>query len=75
VQRLTFVCLASYLLVGGLGLLVVPELTLRLLLSNGTYGDLATYQLTSQNKAELELKYRVYKVTVPEEPQTLRPHS
>jgi hypothetical protein len=38
-QRLTFIYLASYLLVGGFGLLVVPELTLRLLLSNGTYGD------------------------------------
>src|SRR5262249_56871857 len=39
VQRLTFVYLASYLLVGGFGFLVVPELTLRLLLSNGSYGD------------------------------------
>jgi hypothetical protein len=39
VQRLTFIYLASYLLVGGLGLLVVPELALRLLLSNGSYGD------------------------------------
>src|SRR5262249_50739934 len=39
VQRLTFIYLASYLLVGGLGLFVVPELTLRLLLSNGSYGD------------------------------------
>src|SRR5215470_9787982 len=38
-QRLTFIYLSSYLLVGGLGLLVVPELTLRLLLSNGSYGD------------------------------------
>ena len=38
-QQLTFVYLSSYLLVGGLGLLVVPELTLRLLLSNGSYGD------------------------------------
>ena len=38
-QRLSFVYLASYLLVGGFGLLVVPELTLRLLLSNGSYGD------------------------------------
>ena len=38
-QRLTFIYLASYLLVGGSGLLVVPELTLRLLLSNGSYGD------------------------------------
>jgi hypothetical protein len=39
VQRLTFIYLASYLLVGGLGFLVMPELTLRLLLSNGSYGD------------------------------------
>jgi len=38
-QQLTFVYLSSYLLVGGLGLLVVPTLTLRLLLSNGSYGD------------------------------------
>src|SRR5262245_17862897 len=38
-QRLTFIHLATYLLVGGLGLLIVPELTLRLLLSNGSYGD------------------------------------
>jgi hypothetical protein len=38
-QRLTLVYLATYLLVGGFGLLVVPELTLRLLLSNGSYGD------------------------------------
>jgi uncharacterized protein YjeT (DUF2065 family) len=38
-QRLTFIYLATYLLVGGLGLLVVPELTLRLLLSSGSYGD------------------------------------
>jgi uncharacterized protein YjeT (DUF2065 family) len=38
-QQLTFIYLSSYLLVGGLGLLVVPELTLRLLLSNGSYGD------------------------------------
>jgi hypothetical protein len=39
VQRLTFVYLASYLLVGGFGFLVVPELTLRLLLPNGSYGE------------------------------------
>ena len=38
-QRLTFIYLASYLLVGGLGLHVVPDLTLRLLLSNDSYGD------------------------------------
>jgi uncharacterized protein YjeT (DUF2065 family) len=39
-KRLTFIYLASYLLVGGLGLLVVPKLTLYLLLSNGSYGDI-----------------------------------
>jgi hypothetical protein len=38
-QQLTFINLSSYLLVGGLGLLFVPELALRLLLSNGSYGD------------------------------------
>jgi uncharacterized protein YjeT (DUF2065 family) len=38
-QRLTFIYLAAYLLFGGLGLLVTPDLTLRLLLSNGNYGD------------------------------------
>ena len=38
-QRLTLIYLASYLLVGGLGFLLIPELTLRLLLSNGSYGD------------------------------------
>jgi hypothetical protein len=39
VQRLTLIYLASYLLGGGFGLLIVPELTLQLLLSNGAYGD------------------------------------
>src|SRR5262245_32517712 len=39
-KRLTFIYLASYLLVGGLGLLITPELTLHLLLSNGSYGDI-----------------------------------
>jgi len=39
IKRLTFMYLAGYLLVGGLGLLVAPGLTLRLLLSNGEYGD------------------------------------
>src|SRR5262245_9312739 len=38
-KRLTFTYLAGYLLVGGLGLVVAPELTLRLLLSSGVYGD------------------------------------
>jgi uncharacterized protein YjeT (DUF2065 family) len=38
-QQITFIYLSSYLLVGGLGLVVVPELTLHLLLSNGNYGD------------------------------------
>jgi hypothetical protein len=40
VKRLTLVYLASYLLVGGLGLVVAPDLTLRLLGSNGAYGDI-----------------------------------
>ena len=31
--------LAGYLLLGGFGLLLVPDQTLRLLLSNGHYGD------------------------------------
>src|SRR5262245_57796269 len=38
-QQLTFIYLSSYLLVGGFGLLLAPELALRLLLSNGRYGD------------------------------------
>ena len=38
-QRLTLSYLAGYLLVGGLGLLVAPDVALRLLLSNGAYGD------------------------------------
>ncbi len=39
-QRLTFIYLSTYLLLGGLGLLIFPALTLRLMQSNGTYGDL-----------------------------------
>jgi len=39
-QRLTLSYLAGYLLVGGLGLLVAPDVALRLLLSNGAYGDI-----------------------------------
>src|SRR5215510_661411 len=38
-QRLTFIYLATYLIGGGLGLLVAPDVTLRLLLSKGMYGD------------------------------------
>jgi hypothetical protein len=38
-QHLTLCYLAAYLLVGGLGLLLAPTLALRLLLSNGAYGD------------------------------------
>jgi hypothetical protein len=34
-QRLTLSYLATYLLLGGLGLLLAPALALRLLLSNG----------------------------------------
>jgi uncharacterized protein YjeT (DUF2065 family) len=39
-QRLTLSYLAAYLLIGGLGLLLAPALTLRLLLSSGAYGDI-----------------------------------
>ena len=38
-KRLTMVYLAGYLTVGGAGLLVAPDLALRLLLSDGGYGD------------------------------------
>ena len=38
-RRLTLSYLAAYLLIGGLGLLLAPALALRLLLSNGDYGD------------------------------------
>ena len=38
-QRLTLIYVVSYLVSGGLGLLVAPDLALRLLLSNGAYGD------------------------------------
>src|SRR4029450_9668889 len=37
-QRLTFLYLGSYLVVGGLGLLLLPEFTLRMLLADGSYG-------------------------------------
>ena len=40
VQRLTLIYLATYLLIGGGSLLVAPDLALRLLLSNGAYGDI-----------------------------------
>ena len=39
VKRLTLIYLATYLALGGLGLLLVPDLALTLLLSNGDYGD------------------------------------
>jgi hypothetical protein len=39
-QRLTLIYLAASLLIGGCGLLVAPVLALRLLLSNGAYGDI-----------------------------------
>ena len=38
-KRVTLVYLASYLGVGGLGLLLAPDLALSLLLSTGEYGD------------------------------------
>ena len=39
-QRLTFIYLATYLVVGGFSLVAAPDLALRLLLSNGAYGDI-----------------------------------
>jgi uncharacterized protein YjeT (DUF2065 family) len=39
-QRLTLIYLSTYLLLGGLGLLLFPELTLGLMQSNGAYGDI-----------------------------------
>jgi uncharacterized protein YjeT (DUF2065 family) len=38
-QRLTFIYLGSYLVIGGLGFLLAPEWTLRLLFAQGSYGD------------------------------------
>lgn len=38
-KKLLLTYLASYLSLGGLGLLAAPELALKLLLSNGRYGD------------------------------------
>jgi len=38
-QRLTFIYLGSYLVIGGLGFLLAPALTLRLLFAQGNYGD------------------------------------
>jgi hypothetical protein len=39
-QRLTLSYLAAYLLIGGFGFLIAPDLALRLLLSNGAYDDI-----------------------------------
>jgi uncharacterized protein YjeT (DUF2065 family) len=39
-QRLTLIYLATYLLMGGLGFLIAPALSLRLLFSNGAYDDI-----------------------------------
>lgn len=38
-QRLTLIYVASYLVAGGVGLIAAPGMTLRLLLSTGTYGE------------------------------------
>lgn len=38
-KRLTLTYVATYLLIGGIGLALAPSLTLRILLSNGDYGD------------------------------------
>ena len=71
-QRLTFVYLASYLIGGGLGLLLAPALTLRLLLSNGDYGDvmprLVGVFMVALGGAVLEFvrarDYRYYRYTI-----------
>jgi hypothetical protein len=39
-QRLTLIYLAAYLLIGGCAFLVAPAFSLRILLSNGEYGDI-----------------------------------
>ena len=39
-KKLTWIYLASYLLIGGIGFAFIPELTLKLFLSNGDYGDI-----------------------------------
>jgi hypothetical protein len=39
VKRLTLTYVAAYLLIGGIGLALVPSLTLRVFLSTGDYGD------------------------------------
>jgi len=39
-RRFTLIYVSTYLLLGGLGLLTAPTLALRLLLSNGTYGEI-----------------------------------
>ncbi len=38
-KRLTLIYLTSYLLIGGFGLLLMPDVALSLLMSNGDYGD------------------------------------
>jgi uncharacterized protein YjeT (DUF2065 family) len=38
-QRLSFIYVGSYLVIGGLGSLLMPDWTLRLLLAQGSYGD------------------------------------
>jgi hypothetical protein len=38
-KRLTLIYLTGYLLIGGLGLLLMPDVALSLLMSNGDYGD------------------------------------
>ena len=39
-KRITFIYLASYLLAGGLGLMLLPAFTLNLFQSSGSYGDI-----------------------------------
>src|SRR3989454_1407169 len=46
-QRVTLIYLTTYLFLGGLGLLVFPDLALRLLLSNGSRSEEHTSELQS----------------------------
>ena len=39
-KKMSWIYLASYLSLGGIGFAFIPELTLKLFLSNGDYGDI-----------------------------------
>lgn len=39
-KKISWIYLASYLTIGGIGFAFIPEITLNLFLSNGNYGDI-----------------------------------